>query len=292
MKKILLACLLAFGLPLAAEQDSLLLPRLSPHASVSQIVGTTTVTVEFNRPAVKGRRIWGDLVPYGEVWRAGANEATTIRFSDAVKVNGSPVPAGIYALFIIPGPEQWTFILSKRWRQFGAFEYQGKDDVLRFHTKPRAQSSSTEWLTYEITPTSRSSAYVELLWERLRVSFLVEVNVDEMVASRIRQAIARAGARDWKTYADAALYYLEQNTELDQAMTWTEKSIRIQENPTNLFLKGRLQWELGRPPQAMATLEQALKLARSQKAPATVTGPIQQTLDHWMQIQTLNGPGN
>jgi len=290
MKTLLLASLLVLGCPLAA-QDSLVLPRLSPHASVSQTIGTTTVTVEFNRPAVRGRHVWGDLVPYGEVWRTGANEATTIRFSEPVKVNGSPVSAGTYALFTIPGPEQWTVILNKRWRQFGAFEYQPKDDVLRFHTKPKTLPNNTEWLTYEVYPTSRSSAYVDLRWEHLRVSFLVEVNVDELVASRIKRAIARAGARDWKLYADAAQYYLEQNTDLETAMTWVDRSIHIQENPTNLFLKGRLQRELGQAAQAMATLERALKLANSQSAPGSVTGPIQETLNHWKQVQSLNGSG-
>ena len=292
MKHFLLASLLLLGLPLLAEPESDIFPRLSPRGTVSQTIGTTTVTVEFHRPAVRGRRIWGDLVPYGQVWRAGANEATTIRFSDAVKVNGSPVPAGTYALFTIPGPEQWVVILNKRWRQLGAFEYQAKDDVLRFQAKPKTLSSHTEWLTYEIDPGSRSSAYVDLLWERLRVSFLVEVDVDSLVAAHMKRAIAKAGAGDWKLYADAALYYLEQNAQLDLAMTWAEKSIRIQENPTNLLVKGRLQRELGQLDQATATLERALKLALRQNASGSITGPIQQSLEQWKRVQGMNGHGN
>jgi len=288
MKPLLLAALLLFGAPLAAQESSIF-PKLSPHGCVSQTIGTTTVSVDFHRPGVRGRKIWGDLVPYGQVWRTGANEATTIRFSDAVKVNGSPVPAGTYALFTIPGPEQWVVILNKRWRQLGAYEYQAKDDVLRFQAKPRTLSSFTEWLSYEIEPASRSSAYVDFLWEKLRVSFLVEVDVDSLVATQMKRAIAKAGPGDWKLYADAALYYLEQNTQLEQALSWAEKSIRIQENPTNLFVKGRLQRELGHLGPALTTLEKALKVAKSQNALGSVTGPIQQSLDEWRRVQGLNG---
>jgi len=280
MKTLLIAMAL-LAAPLFAAGPEPVFPKLSPHATVSQTIGTTTVTVEFHRPAVRGRRIWGDLVPYGQVWRTGANEATTIRFTDAVKVNGSAVPAGTYALFTIPGPDQWIVILNRRWRQLGAFEYQSKDDVLRFQVKPKTLSSHTEWLTYDIDPASRSSAYVDLRWERLRVSFLVEVDVDSLVSAQLKKAIAKAGAEDWKLYADAAQYYLEQNAQLDQALGWAEKSIRIQENPTNLFVKGRLLRELGQSKPAVAALERALELARRQHAPGSIVGPIQQTLDQW-----------
>jgi hypothetical protein len=288
----LLLFLLFNGPVRAIEQDSSIFPQLSPYGSVSQTIGTTTVTVDFHRPAVRGRKIWGDLVPYGQVWRTGANQATTIRFTDAVKINGSTVPAGTYALFTIPGPDQWVVILNKRWHQLGAYEYQAKDDVVRFQAKPKIVSTHTEWLSYGIEPASRSSAYVDLRWERLRVSFLVEVDVDALVAAHMKRAIARAKRGDWKLYADAALYYLEQNAQLDQALVWAEKSIRIQENPTNLFVKGRLLRELGQLGAAMATLEKALKLALAQRAPGSVTGPIQQTLEHWKRVQGMNGRGN
>jgi hypothetical protein len=289
MKRLLLAPILFLALPLCAQQESSIFPKLSPHGSVSQTIGTTTVTVEFHRPAVRGRKVWGDLVPFGQVWRMGANDATTIRFSDAVRVNGSPVPAGTYALFAIPGPDQWVVILNKRWRQLGAFEYQFKDDVLRFQAKPKVLTTHTEWLSYEIEPASRSSAYVDLLWERLRVSFLVEVDVDNLVTAQLKRAIAKARPDDWRLFADAALYYLEQNTQLDLAMTWAEKSIRIQENPTNLLVKGRLQREKGELGPAMATLEKALRLAWKQNASGSVTGPIQQSLDQWKRVQGMNG---
>ena len=119
------------------SQTPPIFPQLSPSASVSQTIGTTTVEVLYHRPAVKGRQIFGNLVPHGQVWRTGANEATTIRFSDTVQVNGQKVAAGTYALFSIPYPDRWTVILNKRARQQGAWEYDPREDVLRLDVKPK-----------------------------------------------------------------------------------------------------------------------------------------------------------
>lgn len=288
MRWILL--LLACALPMRADGEGIF-PRLSPKATVSQVVGTTTVAVEYHRPAVKGRRVWGELVPFGQIWRTGANEATTIRFSDPVLVERQPVPAGTYALFTIPGPDTWTVILNKRWKQFGTFEYQPKEDLIRFEVKPKVMKEHTEWLTYEIYPASRSSAYVDLYWEKVRVDFLVSVDVDSLVAARMRRAMAKAGDSDWKLYADAAEYLYEQDRETSQALAWAEKSVKIQENPTNLLVKARLQRAIGQGPQAVQTLERALKLAKAAEAPPSVVGPIQEQLDQWRRQGTPAGNG-
>lgn len=280
MKRFVFAWL-AMAALLQAEPDGGIFPKLSPHAKVTQTVGTTTVSLEYHRPQVRGRKIWGELVPFGQVWRTGANEATTISFSDTVRVNGQSVPAGTYALFSIPGPDQWTIILNKRWRQFGAFEYQPKEDLIRFDVRPKVVKEHTDWLTYEVYPASRSSAYVDLYWEKLRVSFLVDVDVDAMVAARMKRAMSKAGDSNWKIYADAAEYFLEQERELTQALTWIEKSIKIQENPTNLLVKARLLRAVGQSAQATQVLEKALRIAKAQRAPGTMTGPIQSTLDQW-----------
>lgn len=277
--KHLLAALMVL-LPLAgAEASSELFPKLSPRATVSQTIGTTRIAIDYHRPQVRGRRIWGELVPFGHVWRTGANEATTISFSDPARVNGQPVPAGTYAIFSIPGTDHWTLIFNKRWRQFGAFEYQPKEDLIRFDVKAKPVKEHTEWLTYEIYPASRSGAYVDLYWEKLRVSFLVEVDVDSTVAARMKQAMSKAAPGDWKLYADAAEYLLEQEKDLHQAQVWVDKSIKIQENPTNLLVKGRLLRAFGQNAQAIQVLERALKLASSQRASGQVMGPIQAALD-------------
>jgi hypothetical protein len=287
---------LAFALLLlclpGAAQGSRIFPQLSPKAAVSQTIGTTEVRVDFHRPAVRRRKIWGDLVPFDQVWRAGANEATTIRFGDALRVNGKAVPAGSYALFMIPGQERWTIILNKRWRQLGAYEYDPKEDLLRFEVTPKAVGLS-EWLTYEIYPASGSSAYVDMYWEKLRVSFLVEVDVAGIVTARMKKAMAQAKPGDWKIYADAAEYLLEQDADLAQALTWIDHSVRINQNPENLHVKAKLQMLAGQGAEAQKTLEQALKLGRSKGAPPSVTGPLESTQSSWAQTNpgTLkNGP--
>lgn len=278
MRALLLV--LAFAPILAADPQEIF-PKLSPKASVSQTIGTTTVSIEYHRPAARGRKIWGELVPFGQVWRTGANEATTIRFSDPVRVAGRQVPAGAYALFTIPGPETWTVILNKRWRQFGAYDYQPKDDVVRLEVKPKVVKEHTEWLTYEIYPASRGSAYIDLYWEKMRVDFLVDVDVDAIVSARMRRAMEAAGGRDWKIYAEAAEYFYNQERELSQALGWAERSVKIQENPRNLTIKARLLRELGRGGEAFQVLERALNLARAQRAPASVVQPIQDLLAQW-----------
>lgn len=281
--------LLGCALLLRAEGDSPLFPQLSPRATVTQTIGTTTVSIDYHRPAVRGRTIWGSLVPFGQVWRTGANEATTVRFSDPVKVNGQPVPAGTYALFTIPGSDTWTIILNRRWKQLGAYEYQPKEDLLRFETRPKVLKEHTEYLTYDLQPASRASAYVDLYWEKLRISFLVDVDVDGMVSARLKRAMAKAGDSDWKIFSDAADYFLEQERDLAQALAWVDRSLKIQENPTNLYVKARLLRAVGQGPQAVQTAEKALRLAKAQGAGQSVLGPIQQSLGQWRQGPSGSG---
>lgn len=264
--------------PALVAQGSLFPPK-SPHAATSQWVGPTEVAVAYNRPAVRNRPIWGGLVPYGQVWRLGANEATTITFSDAVKVEGHPIPKGTYALFAIPGAERWTFILNRRARQQGAWEYDPKLDQLRFDVKPKP-ATHTEWLTFELYPASRDGAYVDLYWEKLRVSFLVEVDVDDIVQGRMKRALA-ANGKDWKLLCDAAEYCLERERQMAQAREWIEASIRIQKNPRNLLVKARILEELGQAGPALATLQEAVDLGRRTGAPRAQLGPAEETLALW-----------
>jgi hypothetical protein len=150
--------------------------RISPKASISQTVGFTDVTISYSRPGVKGRKIWGGLVPYDKVWRAGANEATKIIFSTDVTVNGKKLSKGSYGFFAIPGKNEWTLIFNKVADQWGAFEYNEAEDALRINVKPE-KNDFTEWLRYEITKTSDSTAVVSLEWEKLKVPFKLEVKI-------------------------------------------------------------------------------------------------------------------
>lgn len=264
----------------ARAEDRPIFPQLSPQATVAQVVGTTTVEVTYHRPAVRNRAIWGTLVPYGQVWGTGANEATTIRFSDPVQVNGQKVPAGTYALFAIPAADRWTLILNRRARQLGAWEYDPKQDVLRFDVKPKTPVPHTEWLTYEVYPAGHGTAYVDLYWEKLRVSFLVEVDVDELVTARMRKAM-RERPNDWKLLSDAAQYCAEQEIHMGEALGWADRSIKLNENPSNLFVKARLFYVTNRKAEANQLAERALQIARQRRQGPTVTGPIEQILAQW-----------
>jgi len=150
--------------------------RISPKAAVIQTVGFTEVRIDYNRPGVKERVIWGGLVPYNKVWRAGANEATKFTFSTDIKINGKTLTTGSYSFFVIPTKEKWTIIFNKVADQWGAFEYNEAEDALRFEITPD-EGNMQEWLAYKITKTSDNSAIVRLEWEKLKVPFTMEVSI-------------------------------------------------------------------------------------------------------------------
>ena len=150
--------------------------RISPKASVIQTVGFTEVGIDYNRPGVKERIIWGGLVPYNKVWRAGANEATKFTFSTDVKINDKTLKAGSYSFFVIPTKEKWIIIFNKVADQWGAFEYNEAEDALRFEVTPE-EGSMQEWLAYTITKTSNNSTIVRLEWEKLIIPFTIEVSI-------------------------------------------------------------------------------------------------------------------
>jgi hypothetical protein len=145
-------------------------PLESPAGTASGSAGAAKITVEYHRPSVRGREIWGGLVPWGEVWRLGANEATTISFSAPVKVEGKDVPAGTYALFAIPGKDKWTFILNKTAKQWGAYKYQQSEDLLRFDVAPQA-GGPVEMMTFSIAGKGPVSASVEMEWAKVKTAF-------------------------------------------------------------------------------------------------------------------------
>jgi Protein of unknown function (DUF2911) len=159
----------AASLPILAQAPA---PQASPAGTASGTAGAAKITIEYHRPSVKGREIWGGLVPYGQVWRLGANEATTIAFSGPVKVEGKDVPAGTYALFAIPGKDKWTFILNKTAKQWGAFKYQQSEDLLRFDVPPQP-GNAVEMMTFSIVARGPASTSVEMEWAKVKAAFNV-----------------------------------------------------------------------------------------------------------------------
>lgn len=171
---LLIATILVLMIVLAFDglaQDKKI--RVSSKAGVSQVVGLTDVSISYSRPGVRGRAIWGELVPYGKVWRAGADEATKITFSTDVLVEGKKLSAGSYGFFIIPNKNEWTIIFNKVADQWGAFEYNESQDALRFKVEPQSIDFQ-EWLTYSFYKTSDNNALISLVWEKMKVIFKVE----------------------------------------------------------------------------------------------------------------------
>jgi hypothetical protein len=215
------------GIATAQQLD---LPRPSPNASVSQNIGVTEVTVHYSRPGVKGRKIWGGLVPYGEVWRTGANENTTIRFSTPVKVQGHDLPAGLYGLQTLPTEGEWTLILSKDADQWGAFSYNKEHDALRAGIKPQP-AESQERMSFEFTDLTDTSAKLVLRWEKVALPITIEVSTAKLVEEKARTAIS------WRAPYQAANYCMQNNSCLDDAGRWLDSSIALEGNFTNYRAK-------------------------------------------------------
>ena len=178
IKVILLSVLLIGILSITSYSQKKEEVRLSPKALVEQTVGYTEVKIEYNRPGVKGRSIWGSLVPYNTVWRAGANEATKITFTTDVKIDGKKLKAGSYSFFAIPTEKTWTLIFNKVADQWGAFEYNDVEDALRIEVTPMPNICWQEWLAYTISKSSDKKAVIMLEWEKLKVPFNVEVEIN------------------------------------------------------------------------------------------------------------------
>ncbi|HEY0782334.1 MAG TPA: DUF2911 domain-containing protein [Thermoanaerobaculia bacterium] len=214
--------------PAAAQQIDV--PRPSPNASVSQLIGLTEVTLHYSRPGVKGRKIWGELVPYKKVWRTGANENTTITFSTPVTIGGKELPAGTYGLQTIPDEGHWTVIFSKDAKLWGAFDYKEADDALRIEVQPRPADAFQERMSFDFTDLSDTAGTVELRWEKLVVPFKVEADTNKVLKASVR----------WQSPLQAANYCIQNNTCLDDAGRWLDASIAIEDNYYNERAKALL----------------------------------------------------
>jgi len=254
------------------------LPQASPAASIQQAVGVTDLEITYHRPGVKGRTIWGGLVPYDQIWRLGANEATTLAVSSPFRIAGHEIAAGTYALFAIPGKEAWTFILDKNPKQWGAFSHKDADDVLRFQAKPQ-EGPFVERLQFTISPDTDGAATVEMAWEKLRVAFQVEVDTAKIVWQGIDAALQKSP--DAGAYRTAVRYALQDNSHQQEAMGWIDKAIAAGENWSNYDLKAQLLERAGKVKEAIALEEKALQAAEQAKASSEATDQIKKRLADW-----------
>ena len=306
LKRTGLSTMVALLLVLSAAryaQAQVRVPRPSQKASVMQTVGVTDITITYSRPGVKGRKIWGDppagaptsaatlddarsrakdapIVPYGHVWRTGANEATIFAVTDDVLINGQKLPAGSYSLHTIPGRDEWTIIFNKDDGQWGSFTYDEKKDALRVKAKPQT-AEMQEWLKYDIDSVAPDSAQVVIRWERVAVPFTVQVaDVNAATLQKARAAIAAAKPDDWRTPLQAANFAFQNESKADdaEAMQWLDASLKVKETFNNMYTKARVLAGEGKTQEAIAAGERALQLGRESKAD---TSDLEKRLADW-----------
>ncbi|MCF6269537.1 MAG: DUF2911 domain-containing protein [Melioribacteraceae bacterium] len=233
-------------IPLFAQ--SLELPRLSTKAEVTQQIGLSKVAINYSRPGVKGRKIWGGLVPYNNgipfPWRAGANENTTIEISDDAEINGKFIKAGVYGFHIIPSETEWILIFNNHNKSWGSFFYDETFDALRVKVIP-SQNEFTEWLEYGFEDITSSSVTVYMKWEKLKINFKISFDENEIVLKNIREQLLSLPGFGWEGPMEAAAFCLNNNFNYDEALEWIDVSIN--RNPTfqNKIIKAELLLKIG-----------------------------------------------
>jgi len=256
---LLLAVTLCHAQTVATGETQMLnLPRQSQHAVITQRVGITDITINYHRPLANGRQLWGKVVPYGQVWRAGANENTTIRFSDPVTIEGQALDKGTYGLHMIPGENQWTVIFSKDSTAWGSFTYKQQDDALRVEVKPQA-AELHDALTYDFDDPKPDSTVVTMRWEKVAVPFKVAVKVNDVVTASLHQQLVGLSQYYWEGWDDAAGYLLANKLNLEEALKDEDKSIEIEERYDNLMSKSRILDTMGRKDESVALRNKALE---------------------------------
>lgn len=239
------------------------IPAASPFQSTKQSFGLGEITIDYSRPATKGRVIFGDLVPFGKVWRTGANATTKITFSNDVKVGGKDVKAGTYGLFTIPGKTSWQVMLSTD-LNLGAnvADYKLENEVVRVEVKPTTLSNKIETFTIDIADIMPSSATLEIMWDKTRVPVPLTVDIDPIISQNIKASMAS----DKPAYFEAASYYYETNRDLPQALSWVNKA--VEQNPKAfwiMLLKARIELKLKEKQNAIASAEKTVELATAAK---------------------------
>jgi len=260
-----------FASRLDAQTPAVNFPAASPACTLKQRVGLTDIEVVYSRPGVKNRTIFGGIVPYGQVWRTGANQATTISFSTPVKLEGVDIPAGEYAMFTIPGENEWTVIISKNAAQWGSFQYNEKDDVARFKVTPVTLAESIETFTIEFNHIRDESAVLNLVWDKTVVPIHVSVEVTSQLVPQIEAAMAATGKKSDGFYFQAATFYYNHDLDQKKALDWVNAGLA--DNPRiayeMLHLKAQILAKEGDKAGAIAAAKQSTELAIKAEGPGS-----------------------
>ncbi len=252
---------IVMGISVSVNAQTLKVPAPSPTETLKQNFALSDITIEYSRPSVKGRVVFGDLVPFGKVWRTGANSATKITFGEDLTVEGVAVKAGTYALYSMPGKDSWTFMLYNDLTLGGnVSDYKMENEVARFNVKPNTTADKTETFTIDIADITINSAMVELRWENTRVSFSVKADIEEKIMKNIQTAMFE----DKRPYYQAANYYYENNKDQKQALEWVNKAAEL--NPKAywvMLLKAKIQFKLNDYDGAILSAQKVIELAKA-----------------------------
>jgi tetratricopeptide (TPR) repeat protein len=262
-----LTFLWAFANTLSAQAPNVEFPAASPAGDIKQRLGLTDVEIVYSRPGVKGRTIFGSLVPYDKVWRTGANNATKITFSTPVKINGAEIPAGAYSLFTIPGENEWTIIINKNAGQSG-LQYDEKADVVRVKAAPVKLAEAVETFTIEFNGITDESAVLNLVWEKTSVPIKLEVELAGKLVPQI-EAVMASDAKN-KPYYQAAMFYYDHGQDLEKARKWVDAAIAEREAHYIVYLKAKILAKLGDKEGAIAAAKRSSELAIKANDPGYV----------------------
>jgi len=254
---------------LRAAEKEIQFPAASQHAAITQRVGLTDVSLDYSRPAMRGREIFGGLVPYDKVWRTGANQPTKIKFSDAVKIEGNDVPAGEYAFYTIPGKEEWTIILSKNTKLWGAYGYKPDADEMRVKVKPSALAEPVQTFTISFDNLEDNGATIVLKWDKTRVPVQLTTNAVEKTNAAITDALKDPSSLKPGFYYQAASFYYEHDKDLEQAAKWVDTAIAQQKEPRYFmyYKKAQIEAKLGHKDQAKTAAEESIRLLKAEPDP-------------------------
>jgi tetratricopeptide (TPR) repeat protein len=262
MKKLLFTLLMA-GLACNLVAQDLKTPALSPTAKLTQEFSTSNIEVSYSRPALRGRKIFGELVPYGKVWRTGANSATKIKLGEDVKIGGKAVKAGEYAIYTIPGTWEWEVIINKASGSWGAYGYDTSGDVARFKVKSEKLSQAVQSFTINFSNITFNSCNLDMSWEKTTISIPIVADNNTKIVASIDKAINKPNL----PYFQAANYYFETNQELDKANTYVDKA--LEQNPKAYYmwlLKARIEAKLGHKDAAINAATKSMEAAKGSAA--------------------------
>lgn len=244
-----------------ASAQRLKAPEASPEATVEQTIGLTSAKVVYHRPAIANRQVWGNLVPYGAVWRAGANENTTVTFSTDVKIEGKGLKAGTYGLHMIPTQKDWTVIFSNMSVAWGSFTYDQKEDALRVTVKPRAVQVPVERLAFRFDDPTDTKTSLVLAWEKVEVPVSIEADTPKIVMASMKGELRGTGGFTWEAWNEAAAYYAAHGGAMDEAMKMVDRSITMHPAFANMNTRARILDKQGKTAEAKELRTKGLALA-------------------------------